>query len=229
MRPRERRETGEQDLFRSRLDQIIDMDHPLAKLARTVDWRFLEGRFGEVYTDDPGHPPLPTRLMAGLATRRRRQCRPRRRRLQLPPPDPMAQALVVPHTPRPHGNASARSNLKAAFFTGDELLDSLDDLVNLARGGLSGESAKKRVESLSPLSPRFTRSGSRCRAAAGPTPPPFVGGVGEGTTGARAETQAKSTSGAIMTLSLSMTTGTFGDLSIATPRYALAASSHRSA
>lgn len=67
MRPRERRETGEQDLFRSRLDQIIDMDHPLAKLARTVEWQFLEGRFSEVYTDDPGHPPLPTRLMAGLA------------------------------------------------------------------------------------------------------------------------------------------------------------------
>jgi len=67
MRPRERRETGEQDLFRSRLDQIIDMKHPLARLARTVDWGFLEGRFGEVYTDDPGHPPLPTRLMAGLA------------------------------------------------------------------------------------------------------------------------------------------------------------------
>src|SRR6202048_2969401 len=67
MRPRERRETGEQDLFRSRLDQIIDLNHPLAKLAWTVDWKFLEGRFGEVYTDDPGHPPLPTRLMAGLA------------------------------------------------------------------------------------------------------------------------------------------------------------------
>lgn len=67
MRPRERRETGEQDLFRSRLDQIIDLNHPLAKLARTVDWRFLEARFGEVYTDDPGHPPLPTRLMAGVA------------------------------------------------------------------------------------------------------------------------------------------------------------------
>jgi transposase, IS5 family len=56
MRPRERRETGEQDLFRSRLDQIIDINHPLAKLARTVDWKFLEGRLGEVYTDDPGHP-----------------------------------------------------------------------------------------------------------------------------------------------------------------------------
>src|SRR5437762_10283835 len=67
MRPRERRETGEQDLFRSRLDQIIDLKHPLVTLARTVDWGFLERRFGEVYTDDPGQPPLPTRLMAGLA------------------------------------------------------------------------------------------------------------------------------------------------------------------
>lgn len=67
MRPRERNERGEQDLFRSRLDQIIDMKHPLVALGRTVDWSFLEERFGEVYTDDPGRPPLPTRLMAGLA------------------------------------------------------------------------------------------------------------------------------------------------------------------
>jgi transposase, IS5 family len=67
MRPRERRETGEQDLFRSRLDQIIDMKHSLVTLARTVDWDFLEQAFGAAYTDGPGQPPLPTRLMAGLA------------------------------------------------------------------------------------------------------------------------------------------------------------------
>ena len=66
MRPKERRETGEQDLFRSRLDQIIDMEHASVKLARAIDWRFLEERFGAVYTDGPGSPPLPTRLMAGL-------------------------------------------------------------------------------------------------------------------------------------------------------------------
>jgi IS5 family transposase len=61
MRSRERRETREQDLCRSRLDQIIDMKHPLVALGRIVDWEFLEGCFGEIYTDDPGHPPLPTR------------------------------------------------------------------------------------------------------------------------------------------------------------------------
>jgi len=67
MRPRERPESGEHDLFRSRLDQIIDMDHALVKLASSIDWHFLEERLGAVYTDKPGHPPLPTRLMAGLA------------------------------------------------------------------------------------------------------------------------------------------------------------------
>src|SRR5271165_6200206 len=67
MRPKERRDSGQGDLLRSRLDAIIDMDHALVKLARTIDWSFLEQRFGAVYEDKPGRPPLPTRLMAGLA------------------------------------------------------------------------------------------------------------------------------------------------------------------
>ena len=67
MRPRERRESGEQDLFRARLDQIIDMEHALVRLARTIDWGFLETTFGAVYEAGAGRPPLPTRLMAGLA------------------------------------------------------------------------------------------------------------------------------------------------------------------
>lgn len=67
MKPKERRETGQRDMFRSRLDQIIDMGHPLVKLAGKIDWGFLEERFGAVYQDKPGRPPLATRLMAGLA------------------------------------------------------------------------------------------------------------------------------------------------------------------
>ena len=67
MRPRERRGSGEQDLFRSRLDQIIDMSHPVVKLAHATNWRFLEEKFGAVYHAGPGLPPLPKRLMAGLA------------------------------------------------------------------------------------------------------------------------------------------------------------------
>lgn len=67
MRPKERRESGQTDLLRSRLDQILNMDHALVKLTRSIDWRFLEQRLGAVYDDDPGRPPLPTRLMTGLA------------------------------------------------------------------------------------------------------------------------------------------------------------------
>jgi IS5 family transposase len=67
MRPKEPRDSGQHDLLRSRLDQIIDTGHALAKLARTIDWDFLSRQLGAVYTDQPGRPPLPTRLMAGLA------------------------------------------------------------------------------------------------------------------------------------------------------------------
>src|SRR5262249_2473774 len=47
-----------------RLDQIIDLEHALVKLAQTIDWRFLEEKVGAGYTDKPRHPPFPTRLMA---------------------------------------------------------------------------------------------------------------------------------------------------------------------
>ena len=53
MKPREHRETGEQDLFRSRLDQIIDLRHPLVRLAHETDWAFLERTFGEAYRAAP--------------------------------------------------------------------------------------------------------------------------------------------------------------------------------
>lgn len=66
MKPRERRESGQQDLFKARLDQIINLGHALVQLAHAIDWGFLEVRFGAVYPDGSGSPPLPTRLMAGL-------------------------------------------------------------------------------------------------------------------------------------------------------------------
>ena len=52
------RDSGEQDLFRSRLDQIIDMGHPLVRLARAINWPFLEEQLGAVYTDGAGRRPL---------------------------------------------------------------------------------------------------------------------------------------------------------------------------
>ena len=66
MRPKERQDSGQHDLFKARLDQIVDLRHPLARLARTIDWGFLEKSLGSVYSDGPGQPPLATRLMAGF-------------------------------------------------------------------------------------------------------------------------------------------------------------------
>jgi Family of unknown function (DUF6461)/Transposase domain (DUF772) len=51
----------------ARLDQIIATSHPLVRLAKAINWRFLEEQFGAVYMDGAGRPPLPTRLVAGLA------------------------------------------------------------------------------------------------------------------------------------------------------------------
>jgi len=35
MRSKERRDRGQSDLFRARLDQIVDLGHPLVRLATT--------------------------------------------------------------------------------------------------------------------------------------------------------------------------------------------------
>ena len=67
MRPKQQTQVRQDELFRARLDQIINMKHELVRLADAIDWPHLEARFGEVYSDGPGMPPLPTRLMAGLA------------------------------------------------------------------------------------------------------------------------------------------------------------------
>jgi transposase, IS5 family len=60
------RDNRHKDLFRPALDEIIDLDHALARLAREIDWDFLDGRFASVCAAGPGQPPLPSRLVAGL-------------------------------------------------------------------------------------------------------------------------------------------------------------------
>ena len=43
MRPKKPKATGEGDLFRARLDQIINMKHELVQLAGKIDWDWLDG------------------------------------------------------------------------------------------------------------------------------------------------------------------------------------------
>jgi len=53
-------------MFRSRLDQILDMKHELVKLASVVDWGGLERDLSGYYCADTGRPAGSIRLMAGL-------------------------------------------------------------------------------------------------------------------------------------------------------------------
>ena len=56
---------SETDMFRNRLDNMIDMRHELVRLAGLIDWRRFDEAFGSLYAEK-GRPGLPTRLMAGL-------------------------------------------------------------------------------------------------------------------------------------------------------------------
>ncbi len=67
MKPRTPEVTPQDDLFRSRLENLIAPRHPLVLLAQRIDWEGLNTEFGAFYEDAVvGQPPKATRLMAGL-------------------------------------------------------------------------------------------------------------------------------------------------------------------
>jgi transposase, IS5 family len=53
------------DIFRSRLENIIDMRHPMVLLAQRIDWDAIAESFGKFFCEK-GRPALPTRLLVGL-------------------------------------------------------------------------------------------------------------------------------------------------------------------
>lgn len=65
MRPKDHRQTGNQDLFRSRLDQIINMKHELVGLAGKIDWTWIDREIAPLYSDK-GRPGIETRFVIGL-------------------------------------------------------------------------------------------------------------------------------------------------------------------
>jgi IS5 family transposase len=65
MRPKQPKAEPQDDLFRARLENLVDPRHALVRLAELIDWRRFEAEFGALYTDG-GRPGLPTRLMVGL-------------------------------------------------------------------------------------------------------------------------------------------------------------------
>jgi IS5 family transposase len=65
MRPKKLATTGEGDLFRARLEQIINMKHELVQLAGNLDWDWLDDQIAALYSDQ-GRPGIATRFVIGL-------------------------------------------------------------------------------------------------------------------------------------------------------------------
>src|SRR6202795_1765262 len=65
MRPKKHKTTGSNDLFRARLDQIINLKHELVLLAGKIDWDWIDGEIAPLYSEN-GRPGIATRFMMGL-------------------------------------------------------------------------------------------------------------------------------------------------------------------
>ena len=65
MRPKKHETTRSGDLFRARLDQIINLKHELAQLADAIDWDWIDGEIAPLYSEK-GRPGIETRFAVGL-------------------------------------------------------------------------------------------------------------------------------------------------------------------
>src|ERR1700740_325174 len=65
MRPQKPKTTGEDDLFRARLDQITNMKHELAQLAGKIDWDWIDREIAPL-DRDKGRPGIESRFVIGL-------------------------------------------------------------------------------------------------------------------------------------------------------------------
>ena len=70
MRPKKHEATREDDLFRARLDQIINTKHELVQLAGKIDWAWIDTEIAPLYSDK-GRPGIESRFVVGLLLLRR--------------------------------------------------------------------------------------------------------------------------------------------------------------
>ena len=65
MRPKQQQKARHDDLFRARLDQIINLKHALVALADKIDWAWLDQQLADCFSDQ-GRPAEPVRFMLGM-------------------------------------------------------------------------------------------------------------------------------------------------------------------
>jgi IS5 family transposase len=65
IRPNKPETTAGGDLFRARLDQIINLKHELAQLGAKIDWNWIDRETAPLYSEK-GRPRIETRFVIGL-------------------------------------------------------------------------------------------------------------------------------------------------------------------
>ena len=65
MRPRKQKKADHDDLFKARLDQIINMRHELVLLADRIDWDWIDEELAPFFAGK-GRPAEPVRFMIGM-------------------------------------------------------------------------------------------------------------------------------------------------------------------
>ncbi|MDR0296048.1 MAG: hypothetical protein LBH91_07730 [Prevotellaceae bacterium] len=55
---------NQRELFRTRLEDLINPRHELAMLAKSIDWQYFENEFSSYYSDKRV-PSIPVRTMVG--------------------------------------------------------------------------------------------------------------------------------------------------------------------
>ena len=65
MKPKPPLKSPTEDLFRHRLENLIDPRHELVKLSQLIDWERFERQWGELFCES-GRPAIATRVVAGL-------------------------------------------------------------------------------------------------------------------------------------------------------------------
>ena len=65
MQPKQQISSPRLDMFRNRLESILNHRHELYRLSGLIDWEMFEREFGKLYAEE-GRPGIPIRLLVGL-------------------------------------------------------------------------------------------------------------------------------------------------------------------
>ena len=66
MKPEKQPKIPQEDLFRMRLENMLDINHELIKLSKPIDRESFDKEWGALFVSTKGAPAIRTRLIAGL-------------------------------------------------------------------------------------------------------------------------------------------------------------------